>query len=83
MWKKNYKLIIPIIIFFIGLILFMNSVKLGHSEADKILKQNIGMSTNMYGIFIQQAIVKYRIIGIQVVICGIGLLLYLLLHTKR
>ena len=74
--KNNIILIIFGVIFTIGMIILINSVKLGDNELVKIMNAHGGsMDTNIYLIYLEQSIIKYRFIGFIVsILGGLGIL---------
>ena len=76
MWKNNLKLIIFGVIFVAGMIILMNSINLGDNGLYKIMKAHGGsMDTNMYLIYLEQSLIKYRFIGsILSILGGLGVL---------
>lgn len=78
--KKNQSiraLLIFSTVFVIGIIILMSSLKLGDNEISKIMKAHGGsMDTNKYLIYLEQSIIKYRIIGsILSLLGGLGILI--------
>ena len=76
MEKNNLKVIIFGVIFIAGIIILINSIKLGDNEVSSIMKANGGsMDTNTYLIYLEQSITKYRLIGaILSALGGLGVL---------
>jgi hypothetical protein len=75
--KRNNLIVIIFGAFFIvGIIILMNSIKLGDNEVSSIMKANGGsMDTNTYLIYLEQSITKYRFLGsILSVLGGLGVL---------
>ncbi|MFT5876051.1 MAG: hypothetical protein ACI8WT_005054 [Clostridium sp.] len=71
------KLLIFGVVFVIGIIILMSSIKLGDNELSNIMKTNGGsMDTNKYLIYLEQSIINYRIIGsILSLLGGLGVLI--------
>ena len=71
------KLLIFSVVFVIGIIILMSSIKLGDNEISNIMKANGGsMDTNKYLIYLEQSIINYRIIGsILSLLGGLGVLI--------
>lgn len=63
-------------IFVIGIIIIMSSISLGDSEMSNIMKTHGGiMDTNKYIIYLEQSIIKYKIVGsILSLLGGLGIL---------
>lgn len=73
--KNNRILIIFGVIFVIGIIILMQSTNLGNNEAMSIMNAQGGMDTNIYAIYLEQSITKYRFIGAIVsILGGLGIL---------
>ena len=74
--KNNLKLIIFGITFVVGIIILMNSINLGDNEVSNIMKSHGGsIDTNIYLIYLEQSIIKYRFIGsILSILGGLGVL---------
>lgn len=73
--KNNRILIIFGVIFVIGIIILMQSINLGNNEAMSIMNAQGGMDTNIYAIYLEQSITKYRFIGAIVsILGGLGIL---------
>lgn len=70
------KLLIFSVIFVIGIIILMRSINLGDNEMSNIMKAHGGsMDTNIYIIYLEQSIIKYRIMGcILSIFGGLGVL---------
>ncbi|MBZ9688509.1 hypothetical protein G9F72_019455 [Clostridium estertheticum] len=70
------KLLIFGVVFVIGFIILMSSINLGDHEMSNIMKAHGGsMDTNTYLIYLEQSIIKYRILGsILSLLGGIGIL---------
>jgi hypothetical protein len=64
-------------IFVIGLIILMRSINLAANEMSNIMKAHGGsMDTNKYIIYLEQSIIKYRIMGsILSIFGGLGVLI--------
>ena len=71
------KLLIFGVVFVIGIIILMNSINLGDNEMSNIMNAHGGrMDTNAYMIYLEQSIIKYRIVGsILSLLGGIGVVL--------
>lgn len=63
-------------VFVIGIIIIMSSINLGDNEISNIMKAHGGsMDTNQYIIYLEQSIIKYRIVGsIISLLGGLGVL---------
>lgn len=71
------KLLIFGAVFIIGIIILMCSINLGDNEMSNIMKAHGGsMDTNTYIIYLEQSIIKYRIMGsILSLLGGLGVLI--------
>ncbi|MDD2554153.1 MAG: hypothetical protein PHP51_06245 [Desulfotomaculaceae bacterium] len=76
MQNSHLKLIIFGVIFVIGLIILMNSINLSNHEISNIMKANYGsMDTDKYLIYLEQSIMKHRVVGsIIAIMGGLGIL---------
>src|SRR5665648_1199434 len=76
MGKKGLRLLIFSIIFILGIVILMYSIRLGENELSGIMKAHGGsMDTNTYLIYLEQSITKYRYIGsILSILGGLGVL---------
>lgn len=74
--KNNRILIVFGVVFIIGMMILMNSIKLGDNEVMSIMNAHGGsMDTNNYIIYLEQSITKYRFIGsIVSILGGLGIL---------
>ena len=70
------KLLIFGAVFIIGIIILMSNIKLGDYEISNIMEAHGGsMDTNKYLIYLEQCIIKYRILGsIVALLGGLGIL---------
>jgi hypothetical protein len=75
--SKSGKLLIFGAVFVIGIIILMSSINLGDNEISNIMKAHGGsMDTNAYIIYLEQSIIKYRVVGsILSLLGGLGVLL--------
>jgi hypothetical protein len=71
------KLLIFGAVFVIGIIILMSSINLADIEMSNIMKAHGGgMDTNKYIIYLEQSVIKYRIMGsILSILGGLGLLI--------
>lgn len=76
--KKNKNLIIflfiYIIIIIIGIFIVYNSVFFGINDINKLIIQNSELKINLYNIYLQKSIEKYKSIGNTISFLGILLL---------
>lgn len=64
MLKKYGKILIFIFIFFIGLIILLNSINLANKEISSLLNFNGGIiDSDVHLIYLEQSIIKFRYIG--------------------
>lgn len=64
MLKKYGKILIFIFIFFIGLIILLNSINLANKEISSLLNFNGGiLDSDVHLIYLEQSIIKFRYIG--------------------
>lgn len=71
------KILIFGLVFVIGIIILMSSINLGDHEMSNIMRAHGGsMDTNTYLIYLEQSIIKYRIMGsILSLLGGLGILI--------
>ncbi|KMT21804.1 hypothetical protein [Clostridium cylindrosporum] len=75
MEKSRLKFKIFIGIFIVGVIILLMSVGLGESEMSNVMVNTGGMETNVYLIYLEQLITKYRFLGtILSILGGLGIL---------
>lgn len=71
MKQKYLKPIISIFIFFIGIIILLNSITLSQNNITHIMAANGGsMDTNIYLIYLEQSISTYKFLGIVLMLIG-------------
>lgn len=77
MGKNNLKSIVSGLIFFIGLIILMNSINLGDYEMASIMNANGGsMDTGKFLVYLEQSITEYRFMGsILSILGGLGVII--------
>lgn len=69
--KNALRLIFWIVICFIGLITLLNSISLGINEASNIvISQGGSIDNEIYLVYLEQSIIKYRVIGLILSILG-------------
>ena len=63
-------------VFAVGIIILMDSINLGQSEASRVIQANGGsMDTGTYLVYFEHSITKYRFLGsILSVLGGLGIL---------
>jgi len=76
MKKINLILIIFGIVFVAGIIILMNCINMGDNEVSHIINANGGsMDDDIFSIYLEQSITKYRFIGsILSILGGLGVL---------
>lgn len=76
---KNKTLVWFGIVFFIGLLILLSSIKLGTINTSMIMRSNGDiMDTNVYLIYLEQSITKFRFIGsILSLLGGLGVIKYI------
>ncbi|MGG7153465.1 hypothetical protein ACQPUR_22850 [Clostridium neonatale] len=71
MGRRNLIIIFFAVVFLIGMFILINSVNLGDKEVARIMHDYGGsMDTNIYKIYLEQSITKYRFIGSILSILG-------------
>lgn len=58
------------VLFIAGIIIILNSIKTGNIVADNILRQNGGMNTEKYIVYLRESICTFRELGITLSILG-------------
>lgn len=83
--KRYWKTGLFSVFFIIGLVLILNCINYGEINISQIMKQHGGsMPTDTYLIFLQQAINKYKVLGIVMSsFGGLGLILDLVICKNR
>lgn len=72
----NGKLLIFGVVFIIGIIILMCSINLADIEMSNIMKAYGSMDTNKYIIYLEQSVIKYRVMGsILSIFGGLGILI--------
>lgn len=71
MSRRNVIIIFFAIVFLAGMFILMGSVNLGDKEVSRIMNDYGGsMDTNIYKIYLEQSITKYKFIGSILSILG-------------
>jgi hypothetical protein len=71
------KLLIFGVVFVIGIIILISNINLANIEMSNIMEANGGsMDTNKYMIYLEQSVIKYRVLGsILSILGGLGVLI--------